>query len=430
MSEKWVHGRKPGSGASRTDWKDGIFLNVNGGSGMLDNATVPIEWKFSPALVAEEPQYIVVVDHEFPIVELSSRTNQNYSSARRHDPIAVTDFAKYVQLRKSGHHHLIVVVFCGTPKQALDNARAFVSGDPDCYRHTITPEQIKNGYLGGRWNAYLYTFPIDVPDELLSHAPTEGWEKVVWDWSNRWYDTRPIDDCDFRKRRLKAFTLQPLPFLIGRLSYGLLMTLYTLLGSILLVFFGWKPINPFKNILWSWVNYPKSKMNILMNKKWCDWSAEDALHTNIIPPWYIPATYAVLLIAGRGLRRFWHQNPAGVLTVVGIVILSALLIGCLFAIEKFAKSPTAKSLGKKLRAFFKRSYRDFRERRKMNKENREQQRREQYFARLNPIIAPAGTSTAHEKVDIGAVIKRADPGTGARLIFWSVKSKSCKPYAR
>jgi putative Mn2+ efflux pump MntP len=428
MSEKWVHGRKPGANSARGDWKHGIFLTVNGGTGRLLNATIPIEWKFSPALAAEEPQYVVVVDHEFSIAELERRINQNYACAKRHDPIPVTEFAKYLQLRKSGHHHIIVVVFCGTPKRARENAQAFVSGDPDSYRHTITVDQIKNGHLGGKWNAYLYTFPIDVPDELLSHAPTKGWEKFVWDWSNRWHDRRPVDDCDFRKRRLKAFTVQPLPFLIGRLCYGLFMTLYNLLGMLLLAFFGWKPINPFKNILWSWINYPRSKMNILMNTKWRDWSTEDAPQAHIVPIWYLPVFYTSLFFAGRGLRRFWQLHPQGVLTVIGILICAGVLIGCMLAIEAFAKSTTAKSLRKRSASFLKRSYRNFREHQKMSKEDRVQKKREKHLARLSTITTVGGSTTL-ASVDIGAVIRRANPLAGAKLIFWAVKSKSCKPYA-
>lgn len=429
MSEKWVHGRKPGAGVAKAAWKNGIFLNVNGGEGKLASATIPIEWKFSPAMIAEQPQYVVIVDQEFSFFELRRQYQQTYDRSTRHEPIPVTKFAKYLQLRKSGNHHIIVMVFCGTPEHALNNAQSYVAGNPCGYRHTITLEHIKNGRLGDGWDAYLSTFSIVVPDELLSHAPKSGWRKVQWDWANRWYKKGPVDDCDYDKRCLYSYIFQPIPFLIGRVCYGVFMTLYTLLGSMLLAFGGWKPINPFKNIWRSWFNYPRSTMHILMNKRWRDWANEYSDYYSFIPLWKLPVLYTAGITAVVMLLRALKLHRVELLIVLGIVTGAALLIGTLTLMETFVKSSKGKTLSKQIVSNFKRLYHYLKETRKTRKEDREQKRREKHLTRLGAILAPAGTPATQEKVNIGTIIKRADPATGAKLVFWAVKSKSCKPFA-
>ncbi len=45
---------------------------------------------------------------------------------------------------------------------------------------------------------------VDVPEELFAKKP---WD---WEWTNDYFDSLPSDQCAFRKRRLFAFTIQPI----------------------------------------------------------------------------------------------------------------------------------------------------------------------------------------------------------------------------
>lgn len=50
----------------------------------------------------------------------------------------------------------------------------------------------------------ISSLEIDVPREVFAEEPPE-WEKK---WVNRWYEERPRDQCEYRERRIFAYTLQ------------------------------------------------------------------------------------------------------------------------------------------------------------------------------------------------------------------------------
>ncbi len=52
---------------------------------------------------------------------------------------------------------------------------------------------------------------LEVPNEIFAKEPSE-WEKA---WVNWWSPKAVANQCDFRKQRMFAYTIQPLLFLIG-----------------------------------------------------------------------------------------------------------------------------------------------------------------------------------------------------------------------
>lgn len=67
---------------------------------------------------------------------------------------------------------------------------------------------------------------VVVPDGYFAKEPA-AWEK--W-WVNLWYESKPVNQCHFRKRRLLAYSVQPPVILVYVLFKGLV-----LLGQILLL---------------------------------------------------------------------------------------------------------------------------------------------------------------------------------------------------
>jgi hypothetical protein len=56
---------------------------------------------------------------------------------------------------------------------------------------------------------------IDVPKEFFAVQPKTGFKKGWWSWVNRWWETDPIDQCEFRKRAILAMTIQPIAWFLG-----------------------------------------------------------------------------------------------------------------------------------------------------------------------------------------------------------------------
>lgn len=67
------------------------------------------------------------------------------------------------------------------------------------------------------------TIDIEIDDTFFAPEPS-GWES--W-WVNLWFRSAPLDQCDFRRRRILAYTVQPL--VIG--VWIVLRTLLCLLGA-------------------------------------------------------------------------------------------------------------------------------------------------------------------------------------------------------
>lgn len=63
--------------------------------------------------------------------------------------------------------------------------------------------------------ALVASIDFDVPAQLFAPEPAE-WEK--W-WVNLMHEDKPIDQCHFRKRRLFAYTIQPILLLIINLVF-------------------------------------------------------------------------------------------------------------------------------------------------------------------------------------------------------------------
>ena len=78
---------------------------------------------------------------------------------------------------------------------------------------------------------------IEVAKEYFAPAPS-GW---LWNWVNLWYRTRPRDPCQFRKRMILAFALQPLVECLLVIIKELCWLITLLFGWVI---FGWRGMHP------------------------------------------------------------------------------------------------------------------------------------------------------------------------------------------
>jgi hypothetical protein len=92
-------------------------------------------------------------------------------------------------------------------------------------------------YEGDSFNEYIVNneylenntdeIEVEVPKGCFAKEPS-AWEKS---WVNHFFRSRSVDQCDFRRRRLFAYTVQPLIMLFNLLIRSLPLLVATLIGS-------------------------------------------------------------------------------------------------------------------------------------------------------------------------------------------------------
>jgi hypothetical protein len=398
-----------------------IKLVLNGGQSTLETATVPIEWHFSNELIAKRPQYIMICDHQGSLVELKNSTHYMFGVRHLFD---VRTLVSYVQLQRAGRHHFVALVFYGDKKDALDRAHQYTKKDGSTYdKRLFVPSVLANNQDNDIYSCEMTTVEFEVPSQLFSERPKNKFGQAIWAWANRWFDTDPVDQCDYRRRRIFAFTLQPILFLIGRLIFGVAGTLYTTIGAGILWFIGWRPIPVFANIAASWKNEDfESDLNRYDQWRKCkSWNETEDKKSQFVPVWKVPAIIALDIVS--------------VVFFITLVALLTISYGIIFIMILGAVGLCA-LLGTVLVKFF--SNQDRRAERKERKQlqtakkeevgkTKEQMLDEKLMLFLKQNAELSLTPT---RVQIGVVIRKVNPVTKFVLGYWATKAKVCKPFAK
>jgi len=85
----------------------------------------------------------------------------------------LTDLVHYVKFLRPGKNRIFAIIPCG-------------------YSESVSK--------------YSTSLDVDLPEEVFADEPP-AWEK---NWVNFFFSTKAVDQCDFRKRRLLAYTIQPI----------------------------------------------------------------------------------------------------------------------------------------------------------------------------------------------------------------------------
>ncbi len=401
-----------------------IKLVLNGSSDILDSATIPVEWHFSDALIANNPQYVVICDHSYSLEEF--RKTEYTDSGERH-LFKVRELIGYIQIHKAGHHHLALLVFCGDREAALVSAMNYVKRDRNWdYAYTLSYDEIAKGLIGS--DCMTSAVEFEVPEAVFAPKPRSAFGQLIWDWVNRWYSGTPIDECRYRKRKIAAFTIQPIFFLVGRLLTGVFGTLYTLLGSGVLFFFGWRPVPMWKNVFHAWWDlgsFEKDLRRYWTYRLWEDDDDSKDRKKHWMPVWSVPFVVILeLALAGLVLLVLYT-------ILVSIGIQTLITVGIIVVLGVTAGWATTKWVGW---CNVPERQEERRERREKREEVRTAERgrlaeieRKMAIAFLASNVSLA---TAPKKVDVAAVLPKVDTATRFRLSFWATKAKVCRPFAR
>lgn len=180
--------------------------NVSAGS-------VPITWCLDKELLADLAAR-QIHDPAVVIAVVSYDTNGNARSEHR-KVAALKDLITYVEFHAEGTNKIFGFVPM-LDKLVAQNTCLDKSGYQS-YNYSIL------NHLGTDYSTYLKVISDDiaepnrlaapitvsVPAECFAAAPSQ-WEQS---WVNRFFRYKPIDQCDYRKRRMMAYTVQPLALL-------------------------------------------------------------------------------------------------------------------------------------------------------------------------------------------------------------------------
>lgn len=213
--------------------------------------SVPLSWCVSPELLqrladyqVEDPHLLIVaakvgeefiplhIKHEWrmlaPLTDGLAYVSFPTSGPCRIHAIVVGDH-KYQENKRQGRQFLLRnrAVW---DRQVLDGDGTICDyiharWDPSYRHYGIIEERTEEDELRG-WRAVTASLDVDVPAEVFAKKPW-AWEAA---WVNAWFNAEPIDQCEFRKRRLWAYSIQP-PFMFVNWLIRLMVTLVITLAG-------------------------------------------------------------------------------------------------------------------------------------------------------------------------------------------------------
>lgn len=217
----------------------------------VQNAIVPVRWCVERETLevlrqkgVKKPYVLIVVPSEFG------------EDDRWLAPLE--QLVEYVQFQRSGKNYILAtIVWIKEDDLPFNLDRMFLWKKSDKYKkHLVDFDYQSDDSDGGykKINPELRSIgdrlgftriEVVVPEQLFAKKAPE-WEQR---WVNLWYESKPKDQCQYRKRRVLAYTIQPPAILL----WMMLKTLFCVILAAFLLMFGMrgvslKPlIHPFRN---------------------------------------------------------------------------------------------------------------------------------------------------------------------------------------
>lgn len=397
---------------------ENIHLVVNGGSTILDSATVSIEWHFSKELIAKKPEYVVICDHETPLSNLKETGNTYYGNRYL---CKITDLVKYVQLFRPGKHHFVILVFSGDDAKLY--ARFYIRKGSSHYENGIFYSNLLQK-KDDRDTDITY-FEFDVPEELFAKKSETKFGTFIWNYVNEWHSKKPIDQCEYRKRKIFAFTIKPLLLLAFWILVSVIGTIYTLIGCFVVLFLGYRPVSAWKNIVFAVkMSVEEFQSDLRYHENWGDCRLWKSRHDDggptyiqlLLVPWILLLSIGIMFGIGSLVIHFFSSLLSAVpVIIIGLLIFISLLVSIRWYISDENKEKRREKNKQKGRE------------RKIEKEKLEKEEDERM---LNFLTTHASLISASEKVNIQRIIPVVDGVTRFTIRFWNLKAKVCKPFAK
>lgn len=151
--------------------------------------------------------------------------------------VSLDQAMEYIEFHSPGKHRIFgCLVWTGYEKDTKETRKTLASYYRNYYHHSSSTLVTSEGNFnkpsyGSNTELDYGSVDVVVPDGYFAKEPA-AWEK--W-WVNLWYESKPVNQCHFRRRRLLAYSIQPLVvlgYVLCRTSLNLAHILVLLLIGI------------------------------------------------------------------------------------------------------------------------------------------------------------------------------------------------------
>ena len=400
-----------------------IRLVLNGGTSVLDSVTVPVSWHFSEDLIQKKPRFVLICDHEDSLEEMAGMLSTHCQSAYRH-LFRADELMGYIQLRRAGRHSFVVFVIYGDELTAEGIAGGFLKKEYSSFEDPLWKQSILTNDACNHYDRReMTTVEFEAPAGLFAKRSETAFGKALWAWTNRWFSEPPVDECHSRKRRFIAYTIQPPLVLIA----GLGRSLFTVVFSALLIFFGWRPKPFFENIANAFVDPSKFTYKLRLYDEWRRWRGRryrTAEEEDFIAPWAVPSLLILgtilvgvvaIVVYASVVFMDWRE-----FNLVPVLVLASLMVAFVVfqALLRILMKPSRVEARKERRML----RNEQRTQREQTKRIAEEERKAEFLRQHASLRDVPPTADPRRIMPFVPVPVRF------HLSFWAAKSKVCRPY--
>ena len=273
---------------------------------------------------------------------------------------------------------------------------------------------------------------VVIPQELFANPPE--WERK---WVNLWFRSRPIDECDYRRRRVFAYTVQPIPMAtlvavigIATVVAGAVVSVAKILYALFLLSLGVKKVNLEPIVQPLEMNV--TDVRVYRSGTWtlAKWKWGRAF-------FLLPFTPLYVLLAFCGVFLFFSMGDSTAdwreaifITALYAVLLPFTLLLCFYWRGKIWKFniPVFSSMKERIVEWMKKwgQNKEMKLRKMWNKEKSLQAaRRSLQYSAMEVLLCKDGPAV-DLRADITALPKEK---RSLRLHFYAIKAKICRPFA-
>ena len=178
----------------------------------VQRGSVLVQWCVNKATL-EALKRLDCHDPQLLLITAPKRNGEShFSHLESRKIVPLHDLKAYVDFRAPGENNIFAIILWDAPKESRNKYLRRTDGS----WHTgvlnedgkLFPDYIDfDDQLTGRSDMIA----VDVPKECFAKEPPK-WEQ---EWVNRWWDNNPPrDQCEYRKRRIMAYSVQPILYLL------------------------------------------------------------------------------------------------------------------------------------------------------------------------------------------------------------------------
>lgn len=298
--------------------------NISGGS-------VAVSWCLDHEVLnalAEQgladPQVIVVV----------APTKNYHLSKESRKVVPLKDLMTYIECRASGKNKIYGLISLRKAKEAREHYLAKEDGayrnnvldyDGETYSSRLLGQEEREDIEKGTYKFLSPPLEIEVPRAAFAPEPS-AWEKA---WVNHMFRQKVVDQCDFRRRRLFAYLVQPWIMLFQVLVRSLILLAGLLTGAR-----KWSPKYVFHLLTYGWKDtFEIWEKGSLFIKHLPEDDTESTDLKFLTPDYALRSFWALLFMPLFSLPIIWfllHHHPiiAGAIAFVPIFFIAVF---CLMA---------------------------------------------------------------------------------------------------